>query len=96
MTGAMRTSQGGRVDRSRVIGFQFDGQRFEDGKFRSRKPGKSCFLTGRHHRPPTYRILLRYRRGASICPRIPRHTINYTRMGKQHGQENRHWSFMNQ
>ena len=29
MTGAMRTSQGGRVDRSRPIGFTFDGKRFQ-------------------------------------------------------------------
>src|SRR5580704_7765696 len=28
MTGAMRMSSGGRVDRSRVIGFSFDGRRY--------------------------------------------------------------------
>ncbi len=29
MTGAMRTGQGGRVDRSRLIGFSFDGRRYQ-------------------------------------------------------------------
>ena len=29
MTGAMRRSQGGRVDRSRVVNFSFDGRRYQ-------------------------------------------------------------------
>jgi sarcosine oxidase subunit alpha len=29
MTGAMRSEQGGRIDRKRVIGFTFDGKRYE-------------------------------------------------------------------
>ncbi len=29
MTGAMRTEHGGRVDRSRIIGFKFDGRRYQ-------------------------------------------------------------------